>query len=69
MMMNYTLCIMLFTKEAYDVVHSYIINVYSTFGGPHNILSDNGTEIKNKFSVQVASNLGMKHVSGYLYYL
>ena len=33
MLNNYTWCITLFTKEADKVVHAYLVNEYSTFGG------------------------------------
>ena len=52
---NYTWCILLFTKQADEVVHAYLVNVYSKFDGLHKVLSGNGTEFKNTFFVQVAS--------------
>ena len=55
-------------KENNEVVHVYLVNVFSKFGGSHKILSDNGTEFKNKLFVQVASTLGMKQVFSSLYY-
>ena len=66
--MNYTCCIVLFTKEADEVVHAYLVNVYSKSGASHRILSDNGTEFKNKLFMQVASTLGMKRVLSSPYY-
>ena len=47
-LMNYTWCIPLFAIEADIVVHVYLVNVYSKFGGLHQILSYNGTDFKNK---------------------
>ena len=45
---NYTWYIQLPSKGAYEVVHTYIINTCSKLGGWHNILSGNGTELRNK---------------------
>ena len=66
--MNYEWCILLFTKEGDKVVHAYVFNVYSMFGGPHKILSDIGTEFKNKLFAQVAFTLGIKEVFSSPYY-
>ena len=50
MLTGYVFCIPL---------QAYIDNVYSKFGGSLKILSDNGTEFKNKISEQVAKELGV----------
>ena len=57
------LCILcsLKTKTAEEVIEAYIDNVYSKFGGSIRILSDNGTEFKNKIFEQVAKELGVVH--------
>ena len=68
MLTNYTWYMPLFKKEAEDIGHAYIVNMYSTFGGLHKILSDNGTEFKTKLFVKVASTLGMKWVFSSSYY-
>ena len=68
MLMNYTWCIWLFTKEADKVVHAYLVNVYSKFGGLYKILSDNSTEFRNKLLTQVASILEMKQLFSSPYY-
>ena len=57
-LMNYTSCKPPFTKEADEVVHVYLPNLYSMFGGLHKILSYNGTEFKNKLFSQVSSKFG-----------
>ena len=44
MLMNYSWCIQLCTKEADEVVHAYVVNIYYKFGGSDKILSDNGME-------------------------
>ena len=45
---GYIFCVSLKTKTAEEVIQAYIDNVYSKFGGSLKILSDNGTEFKNK---------------------
>ena len=67
MFTNYTWCILLFVKEADEVVHTYIVNMYSKLIGLHKFLSNNGTEFKNKLFT--ASSLGMKQVFSTLHYL
>ena len=68
MLTNYTWCIPLFTKEADKVVHAYLVNVYSKFGGQHKVSSDNGNELKNKLFAQVTFTLGMEQVFSFSYY-
>ena len=48
MLTGYVFCIPLKMKTAEEVLQAYIDNVYSKFGGSIKILSDNGTEFKNK---------------------
>ena len=59
MLTGYVFCIPLRTKTAKEVLQAYIDNVYSKFGGSIKILSDNGTEFKNKIFEQVAKELGV----------
>ena len=59
MLTGYVFCIPLKTKTAEEVLQAYIVNVYSKFGGSIKILSDNGTEFKNKIFEQVAKELGV----------
>ena len=58
MLTGYVFCISLKTKMAEEILQAYIDNVYSKFGGSLKILSDNGTEFKNKIFEQVAKELG-----------
>ena len=46
-------------KLAEEVLQAYIDNIYSKFGGSIKILSDNGTEFKNKIFEQVTKELGV----------
>ena len=48
MLMNYIWCIPLFTKEADEAVHDYLVNGYSELDGCK-ILSNNDTEFGNNF--------------------
>ena len=59
MLTGYVFCIPLKTKTAEEVLQVYIDNVYSKFGGSIKILSDNGTEFKNKIFEQMAKELGV----------
>ena len=61
MLTGYVFCIRLKTKTAEEVVQAYIDNIYSKFGGSLKILSDNGTEFKNKMFEQVSKDLGLEY--------
>ena len=61
MLMGYVFCVPLKTKAAEVVTQAYIDNVYPNFGGSLKILSDNGTEFKNKVFEQVAKELGVEY--------
>ena len=50
----------LYTKTAEEVIQAYIDNVYAKFSSSFKILSDNGTEFKNKLFEQIAKELGVK---------
>ena len=52
-------CVPLKTKTAEEVLQVYIDNVYSKFGGSLKMLSDNGTEFKNKIFEHVVKELGV----------
>ena len=61
MLTGYVFCIPLKTITAEEVLQAYIDNIYSKFGGSMKILSDNGTEFKNKIFEQIAKELGVVH--------
>ena len=48
MLTDYVFGVPLKTKMAEEVIQANMDNVYSKFGGSLKILSDNGTEFKNK---------------------
>ena len=54
MLTGYVFCVPLKTKTAEEVIQAYIDNVYSKFGGSLKMLSDNGTNFKNKMFEQIA---------------
>ena len=58
---GYVFCVPLQTKTAEEVIQAYIDQVYSRFGGSLKILSDNGTEFKNKLFEQVVKELGVEY--------
>ena len=60
MLTGFTWCIPIPNKKAETVLTAYLDNVYSCFGGSQKILSDNGTEFKNKLFEKVASELGVQ---------
>ena len=59
MLAGYVFCIPLKTKTAEEVLQADVDNVYSKFGGSMKMLSDNGTDFKNKIFEQVAKELGV----------
>ena len=61
MLTGYVFCVPLKTKAAEEVIQAYIDNVYSKFGGSLNMLSDNGTEFKNKVFKHIAKELGLQY--------
>ena len=61
MLTGYVFCVPSQTKTAEEVIQAYIDQVYSRFGGSLKILSDNGTEFKNKLFEQVAKELGVEY--------
>ena len=54
-------CIPLKTITAEEVIQACIDDVYSKFGDSLKMLSDNGTEFKNKIFEQVAKELGLEY--------
>ena len=58
MLTGFTWCVPLKTKTAEEVTKAYMDHIYCSFGGSINILTDNGTEFKNKLFKEVISKLG-----------
>ena len=61
MLTSYTWCIPLKNKSATEVVNAYIDNIYCLFGPSKKILTDNGTEFKNKLWKEVFELLKIEH--------
>ena len=58
---RFVFCIPLKTKSAEDVVRAYIDKVCSQCGGSEKVLTDNGTEFKNRLINEVCEQPGVKH--------
>ena len=58
MVTGFTWCVPLKTKTAEEVTKAYMDHIYSNFGGSVKILTDNGTELKNKLFKEVIEKLG-----------
>ena len=61
MFTGYTFCIPIPNKMAKTVLKAYMDNVYCQFVGSLKILSDNGTEFKNKLMEKVSKELGVEY--------
>ena len=61
MLTGYVFCVPLQIKTTEEVIQAYIGQVYSKLGGSLKILSDNGTEFRNKLFEQVAKELGVEY--------
>ena len=57
---GFTWCTPLKTKTAEEVSKAYLDHIYSNFGGSVKILTDNGTEFKNKLFKEVIKKLSME---------
>ena len=58
MLTGFTWCVPLKTKTEEEVAKAYMDHIYCSFGGSIKILTDNGTEFKNKLFKEVVSKLG-----------
>ena len=57
MLTGFVFCAPLKSKKAEEIVQVYLNEVYYRFGGSRKILSDNGTEFKNKMFEEVSKKL------------
>ena len=60
MLTGFTWCVPLKTKIVEEVAKAYMDHIYSNSGGSNNILTDNGTEFKNKLFKEVIEKLDME---------
>ena len=58
MLTGYVFCAPLQTKKAKEIVQKYFDTVYYRFSGSRKILSDNGTEFKNRVFEDIVKKLG-----------
>ena len=61
MLTGFTFCIPVKAKKAEDVVNAYLNHICCTFGPSRKILTDNGTEFKNKLWTEVYEKLQTEH--------
>ena len=61
MLTGYVFCVLLKTKMAEEVIQAYIDNIFSTFGGSLEMLSDDGTKFKNKMFEQISKEPGLEY--------
>ena len=61
MFTGYTFCIPIPNKKAETVLKAYMNHVYCKYGGSFKILSDNGTEFKEKLMEEVSRELGVEY--------
>ena len=61
MLTGFTFCIPLKSKKAEDVVTAYLNHICCIFGPSKKILTDNGSEFKNKMWDEVFKQLKMEH--------
>ena len=61
MLTGFTFCIPLKSKKAEDMVMAYLNHICCIFGPSKKILTDNGSEFKNKMWDEVFKRLKMKH--------
>ena len=61
MLTGFTFCIPIKTKKAEDVINAYLNHICCTFGPSRKILTDNGTEFKNKLWTEVYEKLQTEH--------
>ena len=67
MLTGFTIAVPIKNKNAETICEAYRDNVYCVFGGSSRILTDNGSEFKNKEMQEVCDTLGLKHIFSPVY--
>ena len=67
MLTGFTMAVPIPHKNCETICDAYRDHIYCTFGGSSRILTDNGSEFKNKEMQQVCEILGVKHVFSPVY--
>ena len=62
MLTGFTIAVPIKNKNAEMICDAYRNHVYCTFGGSSRILTDNGSEFKNRDMQEVCQTLGLKHI-------
>ena len=67
MLTGFTMAVPIKNKNAETICEAYRDNIYCVFGGSSRILTDNGSEFKNKEMQEVCETLGLKHIFSLVY--
>ena len=67
MLTGFTIAVPIKNNNAQTICEAYRDNVYCTFGGSSRILTDNGSEFKDKEMQEVCDTLGLKHIFSPVY--
>ena len=67
MLTGFTIAVPIKNKNAETICEAYQDNVYCVFGGSSRMLTDNGSEFKNKEMHEVCDSLGLKHIFSPVY--
>ena len=67
MLTGFTIAVPIKNKSAGTICDAYRDNIYCVFGGSSRMLTDNGSEFKNKEMQEVSDTLGLKHIFSPVY--
>ena len=67
MLTGFTIAVPIKNKNAETICDAYRDNIYCLFGGSSRMLTDNGSEFKNKEMQEVCDTLGLKHIFSPVY--
>ena len=67
MLTGFTMAVPIKNKNAETICEAYQDNIYCVFSGSSRILTDNGSEFKNKEMQEVCDTLGLKHIFSPVY--
>ena len=67
MLTGFTIAVPIKNKNAETICEAYRDNVYCVFGGSSRMLTDNGSEFKNKEMQEVCDTIGLKHIFSPVY--
>ena len=67
MLTGFTIAVPIKNKNAETICDVYRDNIYCVFGGSSRMLTDNGSEFKNKEMHEVCDTLGLKHIFSPVY--